>query len=289
MQINDAFRAMDTDVDVIIEADGPAFDATLSVRLLFEQQEAKFSRFRASSLLSRLNGGEPVADAHFAAACRMAVEAFEMTGGIFNPMVLPALREAGYDRTFGDVVGGAPRRQVVPEPRECLAFEAEIVQLRAGQLDLGGIVKGWTVDLAVELLQDRFAGVFVNAGGDLRCAGHEEGCERGWLVEVEAPDGTVAWDGEWPAAMATSTVAKRRWRTAGGGIAHHLIDPRTGEPANAPFVQVTARGPLTWRAEVWAKSVLIGGEGVAERAVADGYGVLAIAGDGPIRRWDWPI
>jgi thiamine biosynthesis lipoprotein len=289
MQISDAFRAMDTDIDVIVEADDPAFDATLSVRLLFEQQEAKFSRFRASSLLGELNRGGPVADAHFAAACRMAVEAFEMTGGIFNPMVLPALREAGYDRTFGDVAGGTPRRQAILDPRDCLAFEEEIVQLRAGQLDLGGIVKGWSVDRAVELLRDRFAGVFVNAGGDLRCTGHEEGCRDGWLVEVEAPKGTVAWEGEWAAAMATSTVAKRRWTTADGGVAHHLIDPRTGEPADAPFAQVTARGPLTWRAEVWAKSVLIGGETLAERAVTDGYGVLAIAGDGRVRRWEWPI
>ncbi|MCK9518132.1 MAG: FAD:protein FMN transferase [Dehalococcoidia bacterium] len=287
MQFDEQFRAMDTDVDVALQTWAPAFDATLSVRLLFERQEAAFSRFRPESLLSALNRGETVTDAGFVQACRMAIQAFEMTGGLFNPMVLPALREAGYDRTFAEVRGGSPRRQDVPDPRSCLDFGESGVRLRSGALDLGGIVKGWTVDLAVELLADRFDGVLVNAGGDLRCSGGEEPGAPGWTVEIEGPDGTLAWEGTWMGALATSTVAKRRWVAAAQGEAHHLIDPRTGLPAESGYAQVSTRGALTWRAEVWAKAVLIGGPELATLAAGQGHGVLAIAPDGHIEAWNW--
>src|SRR5690606_16299466 len=100
VQFCETFHAMGTEIDVVIEANTPPIDAFLSVRLLFESQEALFSRFRPSSLLARLNRGETIEHTGFATACRLALEAHDFTCGIFNPMVLPALLEAGYDRSF---------------------------------------------------------------------------------------------------------------------------------------------------------------------------------------------
>ena len=56
------FRAMNTDVDVIVVTDStsPPIDAFINTKLLFEQQEARFSRFRPDSLLCRLNAGETI-------------------------------------------------------------------------------------------------------------------------------------------------------------------------------------------------------------------------------------
>ena len=45
MQFTESFRAMNTDVDAIIEAPSRPLDAFLTLRLLFEQQEERFSRF----------------------------------------------------------------------------------------------------------------------------------------------------------------------------------------------------------------------------------------------------
>ncbi|MGE5596128.1 MAG: FAD:protein FMN transferase [Hyphomicrobiales bacterium] len=285
MPFTDSFRAMGTEIDVEIEAPDVPFETFVSVRLLFERQEAKFSRFREGSLLSRLNRGEPIEDAGFATACRMALEAHDMTRGVFNPMVLPALREAGYDRTFEELRmgAGAPRAQVVPDPRDALRVDGNRVELREGGLDLGGIVKGWTVDLAVAELGVRFKNVLANAGGDLRCAGSDDGGE-GWLVSIDAPGGALAWEGPVRGALATSTTRKRRWQT-GRGEAHHLIDPRTGLPAAGGFVQASAWGELAWRAECWAKAVLIAGPELAAAAVADGYRLLAFDQAGAAARF----
>ena len=156
-----------------------------------------------------------------------------------------------------------------------------MVTLTAGRLDLGGIIKGWTVDLAVEMLARSEPNVLVNAGGDLRCAGNEE-THDGWLVTVARPGSASedAWEGTIHGALATSTSLKRRWKTATGAEAHHLIDPRTGMSSTSPFVQVSAWGELTWQAECWAKAVLIGGETTGRLASEAGVRVLAIGANG---------
>ncbi|GAB4321883.1 MAG: FAD:protein FMN transferase [Dehalococcoidia bacterium] len=274
VEFTDSFRAMDTEIDVTVMADRPPIEAFLSIRVLFEQQEARFSRFRPGSLVSRLNRGEVVTDPWLADACQLAVAAHAATGGLFNPLVLEALLAAGYDRTFAEVSGGMPVLAPAPDPALAIAIEGETVRLSRGGLDLGGIVKGWTVDLAVELVARDVAGVLVNAGGDLRAAGSSDAGE-GWYVEVDAPDGTIAWAGMLTGAVATSTTAKRRWRTDTGGVAHHLIDPRTGIPADTPFVQVSAWAAEARVAETWAKAVLIGGDATATAASRAGVSILA--------------
>jgi len=283
MQFRDSFFAMNTEIEAIVEASFPAPGLLVSIKLLFDQQEARFSRFRADSLVSRLNIGQTVDDPWLAQACRMAIEAHEFTGGLFNPMVLPALSDAGYAASFEHVSGGAPREQAVPAPAGCLRFEGDRVELREGQIDLGGIVKGWTADLAVEALEAECGDIFVNAGGDIRCAGND-GEGDGWEIRVEAPvtERTV-WEGRVSGAVATSTTMKRRWRTADGQTAHHLIDPRTGLPSVSPFVQVTVYGEVTWRSEVWAKAVLIGGETAAAAASKAGMALLTLAEGGETR------
>lgn len=274
MQFSEHFRAMNTDIDIVIGAPEAPIAAFVETRLLFERQEGRFSRFREESLLSRLNRGETIDDPWLGTALELAIEAHGQTGGLFNPMVLPALARAGYDRSFDLVAGGAPAGVEVPSPSGCLERLTGGWRLMAGSVDLGGIVKGWTADLAVEHLETHFPDVFLNAGGDIRCAGAEER-KPGWKVEVDAPAGGIAWAGSVQGAIATSSTLKRRWRTDTGGTAHHLIDPRTGLPALTPFAQVTVRAESCTWAEVWAKAVLIGGdEGLA---LADRYGLAVLA------------
>ena len=283
MRHEDRFRAMDTDIDVLIESDSQLAPLALfaSVRVLFEQQEERFSRFRPSSLLSQLNRQGWLDDAWLAAACRLALDATRFTAGLFNPLVLDSLERAGYAQTFNDVVrGGELARSDVPAFEEGLTVEGSIVRLNGARLDLGGIVKGWTVDLAVEMLARSERNALVNAGGDLRCAGTEEGSD-GWLVSVARPRAEDdAWEGVIHGALATSTTLKRRWKTRSGADAHHLIDPRTGLPADTPFVQVSAWHAQTWQAECWAKAVLIGGEAALEFAAKAGVRTLALHTDG---------
>lgn len=279
MQFSEQFRAMNTDVDIVVEAETAPLDAFIGSRLLFDEQEARFSRFREASLLSRLNAGETIDDPWLEAAIELAMEAHAQTGGLFNPMVLPALSRAGYDRSFEQVAGGSPAACVIPLPEDCLVRSRNGWRLTSGAMDLGGLVKGWTVDLAVEDLVAGYPNVFLNAGGDIRCAGAENG-QAGWTVDVDAPGEGTAWHGVVRGAIATSSALKRRWRTDHGDTAHHLIDPRTGLPAESLFVQVTVRSESCLWAEVWAKAILIGGRETLAEAERYGLAVLALGPHG---------
>jgi thiamine biosynthesis lipoprotein len=91
--------------------------------------------------------------------------------------------------------------------------------------------KGWTVDRAA----DRLAGLgpfLVNAGGDIFAYQSPPG-QKGWQIDLVHPfNPAVSFAKVWlnHQALATSTIAKRRWQSQ-GRLMHHLIDPRTGQPA----------------------------------------------------------
>ena len=100
------------------------------------------------------------------------------------------------------------------------------------RLDLNGVVKARTVDDALALLDGKG---FVSAGGDL--------ATHGAIVVALPRDGTVSL---MHGALATSGADRRRW-VRGGRRQHHLIDPRTGRPADSPWEQVTVCGALVRR------------------------------------------
>lgn len=281
----DTFAAMGTVVDVVVRTYERPLAAFASVRAWFLTVESRLSRFRPESALSRLNRGEEVEDWFLAETVRLGVAAWEATDGLVNPLVGAALETVGYDRAFepGKERGwlrGAP----VPAPSDAVVVEGTRVRLRDGRLDLGGLAKGWAVDRAVQLLAREYPDCLVNAGGDIRAAGGERPGEVGWTLAVEGPDGALLWQGVWEGAVATSSVVRRRWRTRDGGIAHHLIDPRTGLPARTPYLQVSVAARECLPAEVWSKAILIGGPETYERARESQLGVLALRTDATVER-----
>ncbi len=264
---------MNTDVDVIIIAGQRPVGAFLSIRLLFEQQEQRFSRFRPDSLLSRMNDGERISDPFMDRAIELALLAHEETRGRFNPCILPTLEAAGYDRSFEDLPEATTELAAiaVPDPRHAIERSAGGIQLRDARIDLGGIVKGWTVDLAIEQLLAEHPDALVNAGGDLRVTG-SDGDGPGWALAIATP-GWVAPEipFRWQGAVATSTTQKRRWQSKAGITHHHLIDPATGLPSASGVALVTVLAQETWRAETWAKAILIAGTGeLSDAATARG-------------------
>jgi thiamine biosynthesis lipoprotein len=148
------------------------------------------------------------------------------------------------------------------------------------RIDSGGLAKGLAADLAAEILAG-YPIYCVLCDGDLR-AGGTAGLARS--VSVLQPGSS---DGDVPLVLeladggvATSGVNARSWRTATGEAAHHLIDPRTGRPANTGITQVTALAPTAVEAEIRAKAALLSGVDAAAGHLPHG-GVL-ITADGVI-------
>lgn len=135
------------------------------------------------------------------------------------------------------------------------------------KLDLGGIAKGWIVEQAADVLHRRGHHNFVcSAGGDMVCAGHEG--DRPWAVAITNPTesaGPSPTSGSPPpiltlsvesSAVATSGTYHRRW-TQGETVRHHILDPRTGQPAESDLVSATVIHERLTAAEVAAKVVLL--------------------------------
>lgn len=267
---------MGTEVTLVApaEADPAVLEmATARTQRRFAHEERRFSRFRADSELSRVNasaGEWTSVSAGFARLTRFALEAAWRTGGRFDPTVLPAMIAAGYDRDFDEVLAGA--RGALHPAQPCGRFtelELETDRLRMPQgvaLDFGGVAKGWTVDLAAEAaLSAGLPWVIVNAGGDLRLDGDVP--STGVEVGVEDPQDRATdllrvsiSEG----ALATSSTLVRSW---GPGL-HHLIDPRTGAPADGDVLQATVWAQTCAEAEVRSKWALLEGPVFLEHAHA---------------------
>ena len=95
----------------------------------------------------------------------------------------------------------------------------------------------------------------MSAGGDLAVRGGS------WPVGVETLGRNLTLELK-SGAVATSGSDRRRWATT-EGEAHHLIDPRTGAPADTDLLRVTVVGRTAVEAEVLAKSLYLAG---ADRA-----------------------
>jgi thiamine biosynthesis lipoprotein len=260
------FRAMNSDVELFCVGENSSLRLD-RVQAWLRAFEARFSRFRQFSELSRLNrsGGKPFrASPALFRLVEISVDFARRSGGVFDPTLLTNLEDAGYDRSFELI---EPRRQPALHAGCSGAWRAvsldpvrRLITLPRGvRIDLGGFAKGWAVDRMAALLGQPS---LVNGGGDVFASGRPPDAPH-WLVGVEdpfEPSRDLAVLSAEDRGIATSSVLRRRWRT-GDAWAHHLIDPRTGCPSQAGAVQVTVIAASCLLADLHAKvALLLGAE-----------------------------
>lgn len=241
-----------------------------------EELEARWSRFRPTSELSRINAaaGSPclVSDDTFRLVERL-VRAWRDTDGRFDPTVHDAMLALGY-------TDGVPTAVERLDPTALLASmcapigcadirldaATRMVWLPVGvRLDPGGLGKGLAADIvATEAIAAGASGVLVDLGGDVRVMGvAPDG--GAWRIGVEHPtDPTVevalveTTDG----GIATSSRQKRRWTVDDGEAVrevHHVIDPQTRRSADTPWATATVLAPDAATAEVGATVAFLDG------------------------------
>ncbi len=271
------FRAMSTKVIIAAEMHEEASRGLQAAQAFIEVCEQRFSRFLPASELSLLNRAagtwHNVSD-DLMDLLELSMLFYNETAGLFDPSVLPDLKRIGYNksmdeiRTHGSSPESTPPRTSRPAFNEVeLDLRGKRVRLPRGmEIDLGGIAKGWIVEKTANLLREYSEICAISIGGDIVFKGYPAG-ESSWRVYIEdprQPDETVAALHVGPGAVATSSIAKRAWNQA-GQVRHHIIDPRTGEPAMTDWLSVTVIAPQMAIAEVFAKALLIGGEGEASQ------------------------
>ena len=254
---------------------------------LFRSIDQAASRFRGDSELTTIGPELPhgvAVSVTLAMLVRAALDAARATGGDVDPTLGRALSAVGYDRDI---------RLIIEDDRIVRAISAERPGWRsvllAGlalrvpghlALDLGATAKAVAADLAAQAIASRLhTGVLVSIGGDLATAGES----AAWNVLVQDlpddPAARVALAPGW--AMATSSTQKRSWTVAGTRY-HHILDPRTGLPADPVWRTVTVTAPDCVTANTFSTAAMVRGAGaiamLAERALparlVDAHGVV---------------
>ena len=211
-----------------------------------------------------------------------AIEYSKWTGGAFDITVRPLVQ----------LWKQAEAKNALPTPEELdavlgrtgseyisLGSNNTVVLTKSGmKLDLNAIAPAFAVDLVARILTDHGIKHFmVDGSGEISCKGDQPG-QRGWRVGVHDPSGKN--DGVSDilrlenVAVSTSGNYERYYVIAGQKYSH-IIDPRTGRPANE-VISATVIAPTAEEANAYSTSlcVLGGKEGI--KLVSDRKGVEAL-------------
>ncbi|MEO8124669.1 MAG: FAD:protein FMN transferase [Burkholderiales bacterium] len=263
---------------------GPlAAEAIAEVRRI----EVKYSRYRADSIVSRINAaagsGHPIrVDAETAGLLDFAAQLFDSSGGLFD-ITSGSLRKA-WDF----------RAQRMPLPGEVEALlplvgwhklrwrNREIELPIAGmEIDFGGFGKEYAADRAATLLQER--GVrhgLVNLGGDIRLVGPRLGAAP-WMLAIQDPRAPERLLAELPVragALATSGDYERFFERDGVRYCH-VLDPRTGWPVRA-WRSVSVLAPACLAAGALTTVAMLKGADALDFLRSQNVAFLAVNADG---------
>jgi FAD:protein FMN transferase len=266
------FRAMNTDISFAAEGTpanlAPGFE---KAKQFIDESERRFTRFSEDSELSQLNRSAGTwfrVSPDMLEVILLAKHYVELTRGLFDPSILPDLRRVGYDRSMDLIRAEGLFSLPTPAPSQRTPFdglvirpEESLISLPPGMmLDLGGIAKGWIAEQAAAILAEYSPACGVSAGGDMYLVGLPENMDS-WPVALDNPRNPgeiLSMLNIPPGAVATSSITKRTWKQ-GEKQRHHLIDPRTGEPAETDWLSVTVIAAHADLCEVFAKALLIAG------------------------------
>lgn len=200
------------------------------------------SHYRSDSDITRVNREAathpvPVSPAVFSVLAA-AEDVSRASRGAFDVTVGPLMKLWGFFQKQPHVPSDAELaavRPLVNHTQVLLDAAAQTVRFaRPGmQVDLGGIAKGFAVELAGGVLKRRGLSGFIDAGGNQYFVGTPVGKPR-WQVGIEDPDhrgallGVLKVDG---GAVSTSG-GYHNFFEANGVRYGHLLDPRTLRPSD---------------------------------------------------------
>lgn len=269
--------AYGTDRNVLIAASDQAFEEV-------QRLDRMLSTYRPDSELSQLN--RKAADG----AVQVSTELFELlakcedysrrSDGAFDVTVGPLMKLWGFYKGSGRLPHRAEVRGVlgrVGYRNVALDRSAGTVRfLKKGvEIDPGGIGKGYAVDQVVRVLKShRIPAALVSAGGSSIYAFGAPPGERGWKVKIRNPRNSretiedVLLRDE---SMSTSGNYEKFFY-AGGRMYSHIMDPRTGFPAEG-VLSVSVVAPKTLDSEAWTKPLYVLGRAWAARNKPPGFRV----------------
>ena len=288
-------KAWSCTVRLVVDDPRALHPAAADLTALLDRVDRAASRFRPDSALSiaNANAGRPTPVSRLLVdLVAVALDAAAETDGAVDPTVGTAMDRIGYDRDITAIAPDGPGVEPRSPGRDWRAVRLDrrlgLLTVPVGSaLDLGATAKAHTADLAAQTLAHRYdTAVMVELGGDLAVAGHRP---DGWLVQVAEREGD---DGQHVlvrhGGLTTSTTTVRHW-CRGGRTIHHILDPRTGAPAQGPWRTASVFAPSALAANTASTAAIVLGEAAFAWLDERGLPARLVAQDGSIQRSaGWP-
>lgn len=245
------FGALGTQCEIQYVCDdaGAATDFEHAAVRWVEAFEAKYSRFRPSSLISRINTAAGQAwvevDEEMDQLLKLCESLHFLTDGILDPTLLPLIRLWNYKAERPEIPGDAAieaTRRLVGWNLVQRANGRIFLPLAGMALDFGGFGKEYAVDVVAQIAIDHgITAVLVDFGHDLRAIGQPPD-RPAWHIGLEDPRRPGSSAGS-VALLANRGIASsgdylRRF-VIGGRRYGHILDPRTGRPVANGCLQST--------------------------------------------------
>ena len=286
------FFAMDT-VMSITAYDKGAEEAVTAAVAKVNELEALLSRTRAGSEVTALSLAAPDAvtlSEDTLRVLRLASEWHEKTGGAFDVTIAPVAAAWGF--------GGSGEYQVpavetleelltlVDGSSVVLTETAAALPVKGMEIDLGGIAKGYAASQAEQIL--RAGGVehaLLDLGRNITVIGTKpDGTD--WRVAVQDPADSSGSVGVLSLrdCSAVTSGGYQRYFEQDGVVYHHIIDPRTGAPADSGLISATVVCTDAGLADLLSTAVFVLGEEEALNLwqVEGGFELILVTDDGRV-------
>ena len=259
-------------------ADEAAIQAAIDKRL--QDINDSMSTYQADSTISKFNQLDkdtPIAiDADFSHVLEASRQVYELSGGAFDPTVMPLIETWGFGSTMTvERLQSPPTALEIAQAKALVDFKSviqkdqSIYKTKDGvELDFSAVAKGYGVDVIADVLRDDYQirNYMVEIGGEVATSG-VSAQQQPWQIAIDAPiEGSTVSARQTMAVirqpinngttMSLATSGNYRNSVVFDGKHYsHTIDPTTGEPivGGAPSVTVAAESVAL--ADAWATAL----------------------------------
>lgn len=238
--------AMDTIMDLTVYADNSS-EILSEAGQMIQKYENLFSVNIETSDVARLNNadGKPVqVSEETYELIRKSIKVSELTDGLFDISVYPLVRAWGFTTETYRVPEQTEVQKIlqnVDYTRIQLEEDNTVVLAEDMQIDLGGIAKGYVSQKLTDLFKEKHVtAAVVSLGGNVQTYGTKPDGTPFTVGITDPRDGTgVLGTIEVKEKAVITSGSYQRYFEKDGTVYHHIMDKRTGAPAESDLSSVT--------------------------------------------------
>lgn len=241
--------------------------------------EKMLSADDSSSELYKYNSGSAEASAELNNLIGDALHLCEITDGALDITVRPLLELWGFCGAKNYTV---PTNEQLSEAVGRIGYDkfADGDQ----KIDLGAVAKGYTSGKLAKLCEDNgIDSALFDLGGNIRVVGAKPDGSL-WKIGISDPDGNIVGTVKVENCAVISSDAGKRFFEKDGVRYHHIMDAKTGYPANSGIAGVSIISDNDFLADALSTAIFAGGEELANELYKKlrNFGYIIIRSDNTI-------